>query len=293
MGRAPPQGGSIPDYRHPVAMRFHTEPDAGRAAARDPKPPGTRSAATVEDSGAEGSASRRIAAYVVHLYTAAGVVVAFVAAAEITSSRPDVRVVFLLLALAVLIDSSDGPLARYCRVQRWAPEIDGRTIDDLIDYLTYTFIPLLLVLRMEWLPEPAILWIAPALIASLFGFANTGAKDEQAGFFLGFPSYWNVVVFYMGIFYPLFGPWLNALLVLGLTLLTLAPVGFIYPNLAPRPWRLLLIMGGLAWLALLLGMLVEYPHPPMSMVWLSLTYPALYVAASLHLWRRNRDVKTV
>ncbi len=65
--------------------------------------------------------------------------------------------------------------------------IDGRTIDDIVDYLTYTFVPLLLMWRMGWLPQPAVLWIAPALVASLFGFANTAAKDETAGFFLAFP----------------------------------------------------------------------------------------------------------
>jgi phosphatidylcholine synthase len=233
--------------------------------------------------------SRRVAAYTVHLYTATGVVIAFVAAAEVSSPRPDARLVFLLLAVAVLIDSSDGPLARRCGVERWAPKIDGRTMDDLIDYLTYTFIPLLLVWRMGWLPEPALVWLAPALIASLFGFANTGAKDEKGGFFLGFPSYWNVVAFYAGIFYHLVGPWVNAALVLGLAALTLVPVGFVYPNLAPRPWRLLLIVTGLSWLALLLRMLIDYPRPPVWTIWLSLLFPLLYCAASLHLWRRNSD----
>ncbi len=284
MRHAPPFRESIRPSGAPVAMPFHTEPD------RDAQPESGRSG--VRPGGEVGAGdrptlSRWVAACAVHLYTSTGVVLAFVAAAAISSQRPDVRVVFLLLALAVLIDSSDGPLARRCRVERWLPEIAGRTIDDLVDYLTYTFVPLLLVWRMEWLPDPALVWIAPALVASLFGFANTGAKDERGGFFLGFPSYWNVVAFYMGIFYHVTGPWVNAALVLSLAVLTLAPVGFVYPNLAPRRWRLLLILGGLVWLALLLGMLIDYPRPPVWTIWLSLFYPLLYIATSFHLWRRN------
>src|ERR671916_3331022 len=141
----------------------------------------------------------RLLAALVHVYTASGVLFALAATIEICSSAPDPRLVFVLLAAAVLVDATDGPLARRAEVKRWLPSIDGRTIDDIVDYLTFTFLPLLLVWRMGWLPEPAALWVVPALLASLFGFANTGAKDEEGGFFLGFPSYWNVVAIYAGI----------------------------------------------------------------------------------------------
>ena len=61
--------------------------------------------------------------------------------------------VFLALAAAVMVDATDGPLARRAEVKRWMPSIDGRTIDDIVDYLTYTFVPLLLMWRMGWLPR--------------------------------------------------------------------------------------------------------------------------------------------
>jgi phosphatidylcholine synthase len=219
----------------------------------------------------------------VHAFTASGVALAFLAAAELCAPAPDARRVFLLLAAAVLVDAADGPLARRWQVKRWAPAIDGRTIDDIVDYLTYTFLPLLLVWRMGWLPWPAALWVVPALVTSLFGFANTQAKDEADGFFLGFPSYWNVVAFYAGIVHPLYGPWPNAVLLLALAALTLVPIRLVYPNLAPRPWRLPLLAGALAWLGLMVFMLRGYPHASPSLVWLSLLYPALYTAVSARL----------
>lgn len=232
--------------------------------------------------------AQRARAYSVHVYTASGVVFAFLAAAEMGRPEPDPRWVFLWIIIAVLIDATDGPLARVWQVKKRAPRIDGRTIDDIVDYLTFTFLPLLLVWRMGWLPDPALLWITPALVASLMGFANTAAKDEGNGFFLGFPSYWNLVVFYMGVWFHLYGAWVNAAVMLGLALLTVLPVRFIYPNLAPRLWRIPVLGGAFLWLLLLLALLPGYPDVPEWLMWLSLAYPLFYTALSLHLARRAR-----
>jgi phosphatidylcholine synthase len=235
------------------------------------------------------NAGRRWKAHLVHLYTASGVLFAFLAAAELAGPEPDVVLVFILLGVAVLIDASDGPLARLWEVKRWAPSIDGRTIDDIVDFLTYTFLPLLLVWRMGWVPSPALPWIAPALLASLFGFANAAAKDEARGYFLGFPSLWNVFAFYAGIWFHLYGPWPNALVIVGLALLTVLPVRFIYPNLAPPPWRLVLTIAAIVWMALVVASLVAYPAVPAPILWLSLAIPGFYTVLSVLLWRREPD----
>jgi phosphatidylcholine synthase len=228
----------------------------------------------------------RTRAYAVHAYTAFGVAFAFLAAAELCGPRPDLRRVFALLIGAVVVDATDGPMARRWQVGRWAARIGGRTIDDIVDYLTFTFVPLLLIWRMGWLPAPAALWVVPALIASLFGFANEAAKDEGGGFFLGFPSYWNVVAFYMGLWRAGYGHWLNAVVVLFLALLTVLPVRFIYPNLAPRPWRAIVSLGAVGWTLALVAMLPRYPEAPGWLAWGSLLYPAFYTALSAYLARR-------
>jgi phosphatidylcholine synthase len=241
----------------------------------------------------QGTPARKVRAYLVHVYTASGIAFAFLAATEIASAGPDARLVFVLLVIAVLIDATDGPLARRWEVKRWAAAIDGRTIDDIIDYLTYTFLPLLLVWRMGWLPDPAALWIVPALVASLFGFANVVAKDEAAGYFLGFPSYWNVIAFYLGIWYHQISPWWNAAIVVLFTALTVLPVRFVYPNLAPRPWRMPLIVGGAVWLGVLLYMLIDYPDVPAWLVWLTVAYPGFHMVLSGYLWHwRGRRIPT-
>jgi phosphatidylcholine synthase len=230
----------------------------------------------------------RARAYAVHLLTASGVVAAFLAVAELLEEAPDERIVFAWLVVAVLIDAVDGSLARAWNVKRFAPDINGRTIDDIVDYLTFTFVPLLLVWRMGWVPFapgiPGVAWFAPALVASLLGFAHVGAKDEAAGYFRGFPSYWNIAAFYAGLaFYALgeAGQWLNGVVLLALAALTVSPVRFLYPNLTPRPWKLPVLLGAAAWLAVLLGMLLVYRQVPGWIVGVSLIYPAFYVALSI------------
>ena len=238
----------------------------------------------------------RARAYAVHLLTASGVVAAFLAVAELVDDAPDERVVFAWLVVAVVIDAIDGPLARAWDVKRLAPAIDGRTVDDIVDYLTFTFVPLLLVWRMDWVPFapgiPGLVWIVPALLASLLGFANVGAKDEAAGYFRGFPSYWNIAAFYAGLaFHGLgeTGQWLNGVVLLALAALTVSPVRFLYPNLAPRRWKLPVMLGAASWLAMLLGMLLVYRRVPGWIVAVSLIYPAFYTILSILLDPHRRE----
>lgn len=228
---------------------------------------------------------QRVRGYAVHFYTASGIGLAFLAAAEICAAAPDPRRCFILLFAAVFVDATDGFLARLWHVKTWAAALDGRTIDDLVDYLTFTFLPLLLMWRMEWLPEPAALFAIPALIASLFGFANRQAKDETRGFFLGFPSYWNVVAFYAGLFGGTDAAPITGLITLALALLTVLPVRFIYPNLAPPSWRMIVLLGALLWAAALIALLAHYPHGPRWLALLSLTYPVFYTILSFALCR--------
>ncbi|HUG54857.1 MAG TPA: phosphatidylcholine synthase [Vicinamibacteria bacterium] len=231
---------------------------------------------------------KRLRAWSVHLLTASGVAFDLAAAVVLFAPRPDPRVVFLLLLAPVVIDAVDGPLARRWDVKRWAAAVDGRTVDDIVDYLTFTFLPLLLVWRMGWVPWPALAFVLPAAVASLFGFANREAKQEADGFFRGFPSYWNVFAFYAGLWAERSGPWGPGLLVLALAALTVAPVRFVYPNLAPPPWRMPLLLGAAVWVVIVLAMLPSYPDTPGWLVAVSLVYPAAYTVLSVVLDRRQR-----
>jgi phosphatidylcholine synthase len=134
------------------------------------------------------------------------------------------------------------------------------------------------------------------MVASLFGFANTSAKQTAKGFFLGFPSYWNVVAYYIGLFVATFGApgaYFSLAALLVLALLTVVPVRFVYPNQAPSPWRLPVIIGGVCWLAVLVAMLPSFPYLPSWggpwLLWVSLIYPAGYFGLSAYLDVDDRD----
>ena len=85
------------------------------------------------------SGVRRCLAWSVHLLTASGLVFVFLATAELFAAEPEPRWVFAWLMVALVVDAIDGPLARRWHVGHVLPEIDGRKIDDIVDFLSFTF----------------------------------------------------------------------------------------------------------------------------------------------------------
>jgi phosphatidylcholine synthase len=227
----------------------------------------------------------RCAAYLVHIYTAMGAVVAALTAQAIFAD--DHRTAFFWMAIAVAIDATDGTLARHFHVKRTCPNIDGRTIDDIVDYLNYTFLPLLMICHADWLPAPVWLWAAFPLMSSLFGFAHAGAKEQRHGFFRGFPSYWNIVAFYVAVWLHASGQYVVLAVILGLSILSVLPVYFVYPNRPPK-WVGFFVGGAVAWLAIVLWMVYQYPHVDQRWLVASLIYPVAYVGLSLYLDFQSR-----
>ena len=226
------------------------------------------------------SPARRLKAYLAHLYTATGIIWATLAA--FAMMRGELAVACLWLMVAMAVDSTDGFFARRFQVKTVVPNLDGRKLDDIVDYLNYTFLPILLIASAARLPEPTLLWAAIPLVSSLFAFCNKGAKEERAGFFLGFPSYWNVVGVYVVIWLNQTDPLIVGSIILGFSLLCLLPIRFVYPSHAPR-WKGFFIGGAIAWLVLICFMLAQHPSVAPWMMWISLFYPAMYLVLSLYL----------
>ncbi|HEX7124653.1 MAG TPA: CDP-diacylglycerol O-phosphatidyltransferase [Thermodesulfobacteriota bacterium] len=221
------------------------------------------------------------AAYLVHLYTASGAVLALFALDAGLRQRP--RAAFLLLTIAVFVDASDGTLARAARVKERARLFDGARMDDIVDYLTFVFVPMVLAYAWGLLPaEGGLLVTACPLLASAMGFARVDAKTADH-FFTGFPSYWNVVVLYAYLWgWP---PWVNAALLLVLSALVFVPVRYVYPSRMPVLRRLTNGLGVL-WGVALLELIRQIPEPSRWLLWASAAYPAYYVALSLYLTGR-------
>lgn len=218
----------------------------------------------------------------VHAFTASGAVLAFLAA--LAAAAADPRAAFLWLLGAVAVDAADGWLARLARVAERLPRVSGARLDDLVDYLTYVFVPMSIVWYAGLLPPawaPGV--VAAVLVASAVGFARDDAKTADH-FFTGFPSYWNVVALYLVV--GGLPPAVNAGVLVGLAALVFAPVRFVYPTRTPTLRGLTLALGA-AWGAVILLIVVALPDPPRWLVWVSLAYPAYYAVLSLVLDARR------
>ena len=224
-------------------------------------------------------------AWLVHAYTGTGAVLAFLAAQAATTRN--FRSAFLWLLIAVLVDSTDGSLARWARVHERLPHFSGQKVDDLVDYLTFVFVPAVIIWQAGVLPGTwTVPVVAAMLLASLFGFVSEDAKTEDH-FFTGFPSYWNIVALYLLILG--LSPALNAAILLILSALVFVRIGYIYPS-RMRTARTMTLVLGTAWGIMLLLLILQLPTPQRTMAWASLFFPVYYMALSLvlHARRSNR-----
>jgi phosphatidylcholine synthase len=223
-------------------------------------------------------------AWCVHLYTATGLLAAAGMAVLIVRGGDEAfRSAFALMLLATFIDSTDGWLARRARVKEVVPSFDGRRLDDLVDFHTYTTLPLLLMWRAEILPAGQSYWLLLPLLASAYGFSQVNAKTDD-GFFLGFPSYWNVVAFYLYMLRP--PAWAALAFIIALSLLTFVPSRYLYPSQRAPFSRLTSALAAL-WAALLLIILTRTPGDSSALVAASLGFPIYYMILSWALTLRR------
>jgi phosphatidylcholine synthase len=219
----------------------------------------------------------RVLAWGVHLFTSLGLVAAAGIAVLIVRGGDDAfRAAFGLMWAATLIDAVDGAMARWANVSKVLPHFNGRRLDDLIDFQTYTSLPLLLVWRAGILPGGWSAVLIVPLVASAFGFSQEQAKTDD-GYFLGFPSYWNIVAFYLYFLGP--AVWLSVAVIVVLSVLTFVPARYLYST---QPGRLNRIANVLAvpWVVLLVAVLVAGADHRWALAMASLYFPVFYMGAS-------------
>ena len=215
----------------------------------------------------------------VHAYTATGSVLALLMVH--LSYEGEVEAVLWLFLVAMVIDGTDGFLARHFHVKTVLPHFDGALLDNIVDYLTYVFAPMVLLWANGYLPDGVAGGVVAAvpLLASCYQFCRTDAKTDDH-FFLGFPSYWNVVAFYAVVLS--FNTTVTSVALLVFAVLVFVPVKYVYPSRTERLWYANMVLSGV-WLALFAVITALMPDPPLALVLLSLGYVVYYVAVSLLL----------
>ena len=224
------------------------------------------------------------AAWLVHIYTASGALCAFFGTLAVFNSR--YREAFLLMALATFLDATDGVLARAASVKEVLPRFDGARLDDIVDYLTFVFLPALLLYQSGALPEK---WAAPVvscmLLSSAYGFASSDAKTDDH-FFTGFPSYWNIVALYLHA--GRVPPAINAVILIALSVLVFLRTRYVYPSRTPTLRTLTLVLGSI-WALLIIAVIFALPDVPRTLVVASLFFPVYYTLLSFALEMRARS----
>ncbi|MFG6665760.1 phosphatidylcholine synthase [Halomonas sp. HNIBRBA4712] len=171
------------------------------------------------------SHASRYKAWSVHVLTASGVLLGTMALLALIDDNP--VACLLWLGAAMMIDGFDGTLARKYEVKTILPHFDGSTLDMVIDYLTWAFIPALFIYYFVDLPAGfELLAVFTILLSSMFCFCNVDMKSQD-NYFVGFPAAWNIAAAYFFILD--FPPWLTLCAILFLAVLTVTKMKFLHP----------------------------------------------------------------
>lgn len=217
-----------------------------------------------------------VRAFAVHLLTASGAALAFLALVFATGGHWEAM--FLTLGLALIVDGVDGPLAREFNVEEVLPRWSGATLDLVVDFVTYVFVPAYAIAASGLMPEAFAL--AAGVIVCVSGaiyFADRAMKTDD-NYFRGFPAVWNLGAFYLYLLEP--APWLAAAAVVALAVLSFLPVKFLHP-LRVRHWRWLNIVALLAWAGLALDAVLTRFEPGPAVKWALGVIAVYFFAAGL------------
>ena len=211
-----------------------------------------------------------LCAFTVHVFTATGAAIALLAL--ILATGEHWAAMFFCLGFALIVDGIDGPLARAFNVAEVLPRWSGDTLDIVVDFVTYIFVPAYAISASGMLPRTLAVPAGVVIVISgALYFADRNMKTAD-NYFRGFPGLWNLAAFYLYVLEP--AEWLAAGMIAVLAALTFAPFKFLHPL---RVKRLRVVNVGLllAWSALALITVIADLQPGPYVTW-PLTLIAVY-----------------
>jgi phosphatidylcholine synthase len=166
-----------------------------------------------------------IRAFAIHIFTACGAALALLALIFATGGHW--AAMFFCLGLALVVDGVDGPLAREFKVAEVLPRWSGDTLDLIVDFTSYVFVPAYAIAASGLLPHAlAIPSGVVVVVSGALYFADRQMKTDD-NYFRGFPAVWNLAAFYLYLLEP--PAWLAAVMIVALAGLSFVPVKFLHP----------------------------------------------------------------
>ncbi len=226
---------------------------------------------------------QRLAGWLIHIFTASGAYLGVMALYAIYQQKP--LTAFWLMFIATVIDAVDGMFARIVKIKDAVPGIDGALLDNIVDFFNYTIVPSFFLMIVPLVPDA---WRIPCVIAIIFSsayqFSQVDAKTSDH-FFKGFPSYWNIVIFYL--FFWQMSHIANVIILFTLAVLSFVPIKYVYPSrldfLAHSYLlRYAMLLATIVWGCATAGLLWIYPLTNHVLVFISMTYLVTYAVISLY-----------
>lgn len=227
--------------------------------------------------------SQRYIGWLIHAFTASGACVGLFSLLAIY--QHNLILALWLMGASILIDALDGMFARQIKIKEAVPEVDGALLDNIVDFFNYTIVPCFFLLVTNLLPDYwRVICVMIITFASAYQFTQVDAKTMDH-FFKGFPSYWNIAVFYL--FFWQMTPMANMGVLMFLAILSFVPIKYVYPSrldyLTNNPaLRISMVMITLFWGAATMGLLWLYPQSNHFLVAISVGYCLLYLGISLY-----------
>ena len=134
---------------------------------------------------------------------------------------------FIWLGAALIIDGVDGSLARRFRVSELAPRWSGATLDLVVDFVTYVFVPAYAITVGGFMPDMLAIPLGALIVVTAALYFADGDMKLAGNYFHGFPTLWNAVAFYLFVLQP--PPFLCVAIIVVLAALTFAPIRFVHP----------------------------------------------------------------
>jgi phosphatidylcholine synthase len=201
-------------------------------------------------------------AFAVHIFTACGAALALLALIFATGEQW--AAMFFCFGLALVVDGVDGPLAREFKVAEVLPRWSGETLDLIVDFTTYVFVPAYAIAASGLLPNSlAIPSGVLVVITGALYFADREMKTPD-NYFRGFPAVWNLAAFYLYLLEP--PDWLAAVMIAVLAALSFAPIKFLHP-LRVKRLRLFNIVLLAVWAALAFVSVISNLAPGPYVTW--------------------------
>jgi phosphatidylcholine synthase len=208
-------------------------------------------------------------AWLVHGFTALGIVASMLALRDVLTGHPAYAILWLLLTL--FIDGVDGPIARALMVSERVPRIDGFTLDLIIDYVACVIVPACFMYEFKVVPQNnfGIAVLCLLVFTSAIWFARKDMMSDDY-WFRGFPAAWNMIAPVMFLMQARTS--VGAVITIALSLLSLTNLPF--PHIMRAKFlQIPTIIATVVWLGGMVYGTFVWPHHPY------VVRPLLYVGS--------------